>query len=40
VIRSHSARGIAEEAPGAYKDVDARGRDRPSVRGSRAGLLG
>ena len=23
VIRSHSARGVAEEAPAAYKDVDA-----------------
>jgi tRNA-splicing ligase RtcB len=23
VIRSHSARGVAEEAPGAYKDVGA-----------------
>jgi tRNA-splicing ligase RtcB len=23
LVRSHSARGVAEEAPGAYKDVDA-----------------
>jgi tRNA-splicing ligase RtcB len=23
VVRSHTSRGIAEEAPGAYKDVDA-----------------
>ena len=44
LIRSPSLRGVAEEAPGAYKDVERGGRRgrrrRPGAQGGAAGAAG